>query len=162
MGIYGLVPANGFSEYLTGKDLLGNELTDEQRQNSLNQALGLLAVGGIAYAPQLFVKNGKMIREETINKAHELATKKAGAHIFIEGVKGGMRSAFTQNNSNNLVFAGDVPNVPVNVIDTSSLRKVFDGGWAKFSVKNVGGGTGNGNIVNEVKEIDFGKHIIKR
>ena len=57
----------------------------------------MLAVGGIAYAPQLFVKNGKMIREETINKAHELATKtKAGAHIFIEGVKGGMRSALAK------------------------------------------------------------------
>lgn len=49
MGIYGLVSANGFSEYLTGKDMFGNELTEEQQQNSLFQALGLLAVGGGAY-----------------------------------------------------------------------------------------------------------------
>lgn len=28
-------------------------------------------------------------------------------------------------------------------------------------VVDAGKGTGNGNIVNEVKEIDFGKHIIK-
>ena len=49
MGIYGLVSANGFSEYLTGKDMFGNELTVEQQQNSLYQALGLLAVGGGAY-----------------------------------------------------------------------------------------------------------------
>jgi predicted ribonuclease toxin of YeeF-YezG toxin-antitoxin module len=49
MGIYGLVSANGFSEYLTGKDMFGNVLTEEQQQNSLYQALGLLAVGGGAY-----------------------------------------------------------------------------------------------------------------
>jgi len=49
MGIYGLVSANGFNEYLTGKDMFGNELTVEQQQNSLYQALGLLAVGGGAY-----------------------------------------------------------------------------------------------------------------
>lgn len=49
MGIYEFVSANGFSEYLTGKDMFGNELTVEQQQNSLYQALGLLAVGGGAY-----------------------------------------------------------------------------------------------------------------
>jgi predicted ribonuclease toxin of YeeF-YezG toxin-antitoxin module len=49
MGIYGLVSANGFSEYITGKDMFGNELTEEQQKNSLYQALGLLAVGGGAY-----------------------------------------------------------------------------------------------------------------
>ncbi|MFB1051819.1 pre-toxin TG domain-containing protein [Paraliobacillus sp. JSM ZJ581] len=35
-GIYRLVSANGFSEYLTGKDILGNELTTSQRQASLS------------------------------------------------------------------------------------------------------------------------------
>jgi len=49
MGIYGLVSANRFNEYITGKDMFGNELTVEQQQNSLYQALGLLAVGGGAY-----------------------------------------------------------------------------------------------------------------
>jgi predicted ribonuclease toxin of YeeF-YezG toxin-antitoxin module len=49
MGIYGLVSANGFSEYLTGKDMSGNALTEEQQQNSLYQELELLAVGGGAY-----------------------------------------------------------------------------------------------------------------
>ena len=140
MGIYGLVSANGFSEYLTGKDMFGNALTEEQQQNSLNHALGLLAIGGMAFAPQL-VKNGKMIREETINKAHEIATKtKAGAHSFIEGVKGGMRSALNPNN-NNFAFAGTVSDVPMNVMDTSSVEKVFDGILAKFSVRSVGKGT---------------------
>ena len=39
MGIYGLVSANGMSEAVTGKDMFGNELTEEQRQNSLLTAL---------------------------------------------------------------------------------------------------------------------------
>lgn len=41
-GIYGLTAANGFNEYVFGRDFLGNELTDEQRQMSLYQSLGLL------------------------------------------------------------------------------------------------------------------------
>jgi hypothetical protein len=58
MGIYGLVSANGFSEYLTGKDMFGNELTEEQQKNSLYQALGLLAVAGTArYVDHLQSKN---------------------------------------------------------------------------------------------------------
>ncbi|WP_226668912.1 ribonuclease YeeF family protein [Metabacillus litoralis] len=59
MGIYGLVSANGFSEYLTGKDMFGNKLTVEQQENSLYQALGLLAVGGGAYyVNRLQAENG--------------------------------------------------------------------------------------------------------
>ncbi|WP_257348170.1 ribonuclease YeeF family protein [Pseudalkalibacillus decolorationis] len=47
-GIYGLVSANGFGEYFTGKDMFGNELTDEQRQASLFQSLGIVGVAGAA------------------------------------------------------------------------------------------------------------------
>ncbi|RID89381.1 transposase [Peribacillus asahii] len=48
MGIYGLVAANGLSEAMFGKDMFGNELTDEQRQNSLLTALGIVGVAGAA------------------------------------------------------------------------------------------------------------------
>ncbi|USK69133.1 hypothetical protein [Peribacillus asahii] len=48
MGIYGLVSANGLSEAMLGKDVFGNELTDEQRQNSLLTALGIVGVAGAA------------------------------------------------------------------------------------------------------------------
>ncbi|MGD7044803.1 T7SS effector LXG polymorphic toxin [Jeotgalibacillus proteolyticus] len=47
-GIYGLVSANGMTEYITGRDLMGNELTDEQRNASLLQSTLLL--GGTAFA----------------------------------------------------------------------------------------------------------------
>jgi len=41
MGIYGLVSANGLSAAMLGKSMFGNELTDEQRQQSLITALGI-------------------------------------------------------------------------------------------------------------------------
>lgn len=49
MGIYGLITANGLSEYLTGKDMLGNELTEEQRNASLAQ--GIFA--GLPFVPSM-------------------------------------------------------------------------------------------------------------
>src|SRR5690625_681675 len=41
-GIYGLASANGFGEYITGKDMFGNELSEEQRERSLDEALAFL------------------------------------------------------------------------------------------------------------------------
>ncbi|MFC0190195.1 ribonuclease YeeF family protein [Fictibacillus aquaticus] len=49
-GIYGLVSANGFSEYFTGKDMFGNELTQEQRNQSMFNAFAILGVSGAGYA----------------------------------------------------------------------------------------------------------------
>ncbi|KAB7707573.1 hypothetical protein F9802_07455 [Bacillus aerolatus] len=58
MGIYGLVTANGFSEAVTGRDMFGNELTAEQRENSFIQALANLGLGGTAlYVDRLQAKN---------------------------------------------------------------------------------------------------------
>ncbi|MDQ0216296.1 putative ribonuclease toxin of YeeF-YezG toxin-antitoxin module [Oikeobacillus pervagus] len=53
--------------------------------------------------------------------------------------------------------------VSIYGVETKTLREINQ---QAFSVKDdrvrgVTKGTGNGNIVNEVKEIDFGKHIIK-
>ena len=45
-GLYGLASANGFSEYITGKDMFGQELTEQQRQSSLTQSILVLAAGG--------------------------------------------------------------------------------------------------------------------
>ncbi|MGG3573625.1 T7SS effector LXG polymorphic toxin [Bacillus gobiensis] len=48
MGIYGLLAANGFGEAATGRDMFGNKLSDEKRTQSLTNALGITAVGGLA------------------------------------------------------------------------------------------------------------------
>ncbi|MQR96024.1 T7SS effector LXG polymorphic toxin [Fictibacillus phosphorivorans] len=49
-GIYGLVSANGFGEYFTGKDMFGNELSEEQRNQSLFNAFAIAGVGSAGYA----------------------------------------------------------------------------------------------------------------
>ncbi|MCO4849995.1 ribonuclease YeeF family protein [Bacillus vallismortis] len=46
-GLYGLASANGFSEAITGRDMFGNKISDDQRQNSLNHALSLLGGFGL-------------------------------------------------------------------------------------------------------------------
>ncbi|MGM0923934.1 MAG: ribonuclease YeeF family protein [Bacillota bacterium] len=62
MGIYGLVSANGLGEAVLGKDMFGNQLTDQQRQQSLMQALGFLGVGGAAYGlDKLAAKSGGLL-----------------------------------------------------------------------------------------------------
>ncbi|WP_208590070.1 DNA/RNA non-specific endonuclease [Gracilibacillus suaedae] len=49
-GIYGLASYNGFSEYITGKDMFGNELSEEKRNQSLTQSLFMLGAGGASVA----------------------------------------------------------------------------------------------------------------
>ncbi|TDL77914.1 ribonuclease YeeF family protein [Peribacillus frigoritolerans] len=69
MGIYGLVSANGLGEAVLGKDMFGNQLTDQQRQQSLMQALGILGVGGAAYGlDKLAAKNGGLLKGPYSNK----------------------------------------------------------------------------------------------
>ncbi|WHX24864.1 T7SS effector LXG polymorphic toxin [Virgibacillus halodenitrificans] len=70
-GIYGLASANGFSEYITGKDMFGNELSEEKRNSSLTEALFVLGVGGAgAYVDRLqagnavYKKSTKIAQEE--------------------------------------------------------------------------------------------------
>ncbi|UOY87274.1 ribonuclease YeeF family protein [Bacillus glycinifermentans] len=56
-GIYGLTAANGFGEAITGRDMFGNKLTDEQRKQSLFNAFAITGVGAAArYADKLPVK----------------------------------------------------------------------------------------------------------
>ncbi|MGC4378120.1 T7SS effector LXG polymorphic toxin [Fictibacillus sp. Mic-4] len=57
-GIYGFIAANGMTEAATGKDMFGNQLTKEQRENSFLQALTMGALGGMShYADKLHAKN---------------------------------------------------------------------------------------------------------
>jgi hypothetical protein len=64
-GIYGLLAANGLGEAATGKDMFGNQLTEEQRQNGLLMALGIGGVAGAArYVDSRQLKN---ISEQTTN-----------------------------------------------------------------------------------------------
>lgn len=63
MGIYGLAAANGFSDYITGTDIFGNELTAEQRSASLTQGV----VASLPFAPSA-VSQGTYISRQAMNK----------------------------------------------------------------------------------------------
>jgi hypothetical protein len=163
MGIYGLVSANGFSEYITGKDMFGNELSEAQRQSSLLQSIIGPALIAAPFASQL-AKNSKLIREQTLNKAHELATKtKAEANRFMEDVKGGARILL--NPHGNYAFSSNVPSIPVNVMDTSSVKKEMDRVVSKFSVSVDGKGTEKdvhgANGAKKLNLEDFTKEILE-
>ncbi|MCM3439381.1 T7SS effector LXG polymorphic toxin [Metabacillus halosaccharovorans] len=175
LGIYGLASANGLSEYITGKDMFGNELTDVQRQSSLfNSILGASLVAS-PFVPSL-VKNGKLVKEETLNQLHKLATKtKSGALYVYDEVSGGMRVLFGNQNMN-FAYAGADGVKPIlsNMMNSKEIKNRIEDVVSRFSFgKNVSGSNASGyagevvikhsgeNIVKEVKEIDFGKHIIK-
>ncbi|MDQ0221032.1 putative ribonuclease toxin of YeeF-YezG toxin-antitoxin module [Peribacillus cavernae] len=57
-GVYGLISANGLFEASTGKDMFGNQLTEEQQKQSLYQALGILGVAGAARYMDRKTSNG--------------------------------------------------------------------------------------------------------
>ncbi|WP_249597983.1 T7SS effector LXG polymorphic toxin [Peribacillus frigoritolerans] len=60
-GIYGLLAANGLGEAATGKDMFGNQLTEEQRQNGLLMALGIGGVAGAAKVADKVANGTKFI-----------------------------------------------------------------------------------------------------
>lgn len=74
MGIYGLISANGLSEYLTGKDMLGNELTEEQRHASLAQ--GIFA--GLPFVPSM-AKEATRLGKQAVNASVQIG--KQGSEI---------------------------------------------------------------------------------
>ena len=70
MGIYGLISANGLSEYITGKDMFDNKLTDEQRQASITQSM-IGAIPFVPYAPGV-IKEAVRISEIPVHKTYQL------------------------------------------------------------------------------------------
>ncbi|KKI89760.1 hypothetical protein WQ54_24775 [Bacillus sp. SA1-12] len=101
MGIYGLVSANGFSEYLTGKDMFGNELTEEQKQNSLYQALGLLAVGGGAYYISKLQKGNAVYQVPKRTDTHTVAVNEKIKDVNQGSTNGGVTYYRVQGGTGN-------------------------------------------------------------
>ncbi|MFF5398842.1 T7SS effector LXG polymorphic toxin [Peribacillus butanolivorans] len=80
-GIYGLLAANGLGEAVTGKDMFGNQLTEEQRQNGLMMALG---IGGVAGAAKVadkvasgtkFIPYSKEFAQKQVQKVQDIGRK---------------------------------------------------------------------------------------
>ncbi|MBM7602805.1 putative ribonuclease toxin of YeeF-YezG toxin-antitoxin module [Metabacillus crassostreae] len=155
LGIYGLVSVNGFNEYILGKDMFGNELTDLQRQQSLYYSILGPALMATPFIPSL-VKNGKVIKEETIGKLHQLTLKtKTGAISFGRELQGGM-NVLLQNPRKNLVYSS-VGNSPINVMNPKRMLKDIDQGMSKFSFGEISGSTRSVNTANGIEGV--GKHV---
>ncbi|TXC85784.1 hypothetical protein FS935_19180, partial [Metabacillus litoralis] len=135
LGIYGLVSVNGFNEYILGKDMFGNELTDLQRQQSLYYSILGPALLATPFIPSL-VKNGKVVTEETIGKLHQLTLKtKTGAISFGRELQGGL-NVLLQNPRSNLAFSS-IGNSPINVMNPMKILKDIDQGMSKFSFGDI-------------------------
>lgn len=88
-GMYGLLTANGMGEAVTGRDMFGNKLTDDQRKESFIQALTMLGLGGAAhYVDRLHAKNalpelkqtkGKLDPENEKIEIDDLKKRQSGA-----------------------------------------------------------------------------------
>ncbi|MCT2347594.1 T7SS effector LXG polymorphic toxin [Niallia taxi] len=142
MGIYGLLSANGLSEYVTGKDMLGNELTKQQRQASLAQSV----FAGLPFVPNMASEASKLGRQ-AVNSTVQFG--KQGADLtrsFIDD--------FGQkiNTGPNVSFAGGIGNLNANL----KAEGKVDAGKV-----NVDKGTSNYRKITEVTGENFGKHIIK-
>ena len=101
MGIYGLLSANGLSEYVTGKDMFGNELTDQQRQASLTQSI----FAGLPFVPGM-AKEANRLGQQALNSTVQIG--KQGADVSRAFMDDLGRSL---NTSPNAAFAGGVGNM---------------------------------------------------
>ncbi|WP_257350216.1 T7SS effector LXG polymorphic toxin [Pseudalkalibacillus decolorationis] len=135
LGLYGLVSANGFGEYFTGKDMFGNELTEEQRQAGLYQGVFGSVFAAAPFTPQV-ARGSKKVSQQTLEKAHQMANKsKASMQDFMYSVRGGMDSLIPPGMQP--AMAGIGPRVPMNTMNSSSVKKVIESTISKFSVKGI-------------------------
>ncbi|MFB1050041.1 HNH endonuclease [Paraliobacillus sp. JSM ZJ581] len=141
-GIYGLISANGFSEYLTGKDMLGNELTTSQRQASLSLGLAGILPTAIELTPA-----SKAVTKDITKKAHERVVRNTQS-----------ARSFVDRWFNGLVLQTDVataggPRLPINAMRDTHVQQEIHTSFAKVTK-----GTGNGN---KLKIEDFTKEILE-
>ncbi|WP_182102109.1 T7SS effector LXG polymorphic toxin [Niallia taxi] len=129
MGIYGLLSANGLSEYTTGKDMFGNELTAEQRQASLTQSI----FAGLPFVPGMAKEAGKL-SQQALNSTVQIG--KQGADVSRAFMDDLGRSL---NTGPNVAFAGGVG-------DVSSYLRAESRADGVGKVSGRGSGSSEGNI----------------
>ncbi|WP_260285007.1 DNA/RNA non-specific endonuclease [Peribacillus aracenensis] len=153
-GIYGLLAANGLSEAVTGKDMFGNQLTEDQRQNGLLMALG---IGGVAGAAKVvdkvasgtkFVPYSKEFAQKQVQYAKAFGRQIGNVEVPLRIRVEELATAYG-NNYKHVTF------------DKTTIKEIV----LKFAVKSDGGkGTGkvvlaNGSI--EITKVEYGKHYTR-
>ncbi|MFB1052107.1 hypothetical protein ACEWET_14480 [Paraliobacillus sp. JSM ZJ581] len=121
-GMYGLVSANGFSEYLTGKDILGNALTTSQRQASLSLGLAGILPTAIELTPAL-----KGVTKDITKKAHERVVRNTqSARAFVDHWFNGLVS------QTDVAMAGG-PRLPINAMRDTHVQQEIHTSFAKVT-----------------------------
>ncbi|WP_374068007.1 hypothetical protein [Paraliobacillus sp. JSM ZJ581] len=111
-GMYGLISANGFSEYLTGKDILGNALTTSQRQASLSLGLAGILPTAIELTPA-----SKGVTKDITKKAHERVVRNTqSARSFVDHWFNGLVS------QTDVAMAGG-PRLPINAMRDTHVQQ---------------------------------------
>ncbi|MFB1052219.1 hypothetical protein ACEWET_15095 [Paraliobacillus sp. JSM ZJ581] len=140
-GIYGLVSANGFSEYLTGKDILGNDLTTSQRQASLSLGLAGILPTAIELTPA-----SKAVTKDITKKAHERVVRNTqSARSFVDHWFNGLVS------QTDVAMAGGT-RLPINAMRDTHVQQEIHTSFAKVTK-----GTGKNIQIPSVRNNQFNK-----
>jgi predicted ribonuclease toxin of YeeF-YezG toxin-antitoxin module len=143
-GIYGLLAANGLGEAATGKDMFGNQLTEEQRQNGLLMALSIVGVAGAAKVADKvasgtkFVPYSKEFAQKQVQKAKAFGRQIGNVEVPLRIRVEELATAYG-NNYKHVTF------------DKTTIKDIVQ----KSAVKSDGGkGTGMLYHVQRISEID--------
>ncbi|MDQ0221035.1 transposase [Peribacillus cavernae] len=149
-GVYGLISANGLFEASTGKDMFGNQLTEEQQKQSLYQALGILGVAGAARYMDRKTSNGLKLpysngyAKAKVEEAQQIL-KDLGKKVGNVEVPVGAR-----------VYEAAGYGINAKVIEVQ--KKTINELKQEFSLKSVGAGeTGKTTMGNPAKGNDVKK-----
>ncbi|WP_434168374.1 ribonuclease YeeF family protein [Peribacillus frigoritolerans] len=139
-GIYGLLAANGLGEAVTGKDMFGNQLTEEQRQNGLLMALG---IGGVAGAAKVadkvssgtkFVPYSKEFAQKQVQKVQATITdiaRSGKTTLKNIGEAIGKKEIPKRISVEQVSLAGG-PTLPQVVMEKQTIKEAYQ----KFTVKD--------------------------
>ncbi|WJE49840.1 T7SS effector LXG polymorphic toxin [Peribacillus frigoritolerans] len=167
-GIYGLLAANGLGEAATGKDMFGNQLTEEQRQNGLLMALG---IGGVAGAAKVadkvangtkFIPYSKEFAQKQVQKVQATIKDigRSGKNTLKNiGDELGKKEIPKRISMEQVSLAGG-PSLPQVVMEKQTIKEAYQ----RFTVKDskvegvlgesIPKGTGKGRAeVSEVKTL---------
>ncbi|MEW4283057.1 T7SS effector LXG polymorphic toxin [Priestia koreensis] len=165
-GLYGLVAANGLYEFGTGKDMFGNEISDEQRQNSLLQSLGIVGAGVVS--TKLAAKTAKAGANAVVTSTKKLTAMRnvlstQATERLIPAVQKGQRvyRSVANDVKNTMKKIGEIKIAPKSIKSFQPVGVPIPPIWMVddwYKVKDLGrmfsvGGRGTG----EVSKIDIGK-----
>ncbi|MFJ7744769.1 hypothetical protein [Peribacillus sp. NPDC097295] len=129
-GLYGLTAANGLGEAVTGKDMFGNELTEEQRQTSLMTALGITGIAGAAKAADKMASGTKFIpysKEYVHNKVQKAkrSIKDMGKAIGKVEVPTGVKVRTVADTTGNTYKAIGLDKTPIKDLAQKITAKMY-------------------------------------